>query len=69
MIRQAQMKYEIMQKDETPAQEAFSYGEEQRTLKNSSVTNDTTRPKLEGHLGSVVHKGERKAQCCTAHTI
>lgn len=42
---------------------------EKRTTVNSTVANDTTRPKLKQCLVADVHKGERKVQCYTKYAV
>lgn len=44
-------------------------GKEKRTTVNSTVANDTTRPKPKQCLVADVHKGERKVQCYIKYAV
>lgn len=62
MMKQSKIKYKTVLKGETPRSDSIQTvtGEEQKTSKNSFVSNDATRPKPEGCLVAEVHKGEKK---------
>lgn len=58
MMRQSDMKYKIMLKNETPRLGSTQLLERAEHRINSIVANDATRPKLEGYLVANVQKGE-----------
>ena len=59
-MRQFKIKYETVLNDETPRSENTQtvIGEEQRTCKNSIVTNEATRAKLKGYLAAMCTKAK-----------